>query len=277
MFYTLEKLQKENPGSHYISEGVVTHVNNCIKEIQADRSETLPTYGDRVKFTNKYGKYSLSNVNPADGFTKDGQINICEHGNSGFYYGHGISTSGGPWENVDKKNFKLIGKAEATFWTWGNNGPCGGGGVYFKTGVNLWLCDINEQRFSTEFYDVFYMSKHEPDDYGYTYSGFKAGRAFKTEADFLAWVKTFRGIIESRGKNSFTVWCYKDKLHHMTPMDQFLTLEGIDDTQIWNGSFRQVKRFYDDENHTVTTYLCREMPTLDWKTTKEYMAARKED
>ena len=98
--------------------------------------------------------------------------------------------------------------------------------------------------------------------------------------DFEAWLITYRGIIErqtkeSNGVVSMVVWTYKEDLRHMTPQDAFENIEGVEDTQLWNGGIRRVKRVYNDEAKIVTTYLCRELPELDRKTTKEYMAARK--
>ena len=281
--YTLESFKQENPNSRYISEETVKRVNQYIREIEDDRSNTVPTYGDRVEYTNKYGNYSLSNVNPADGFTDEGQINLCEGGNGGHYCKHSISTAGGPWANIDAMNFELIGKAEATFWCWGNFGACAGGGVYFRTEVNLWKCDVNEQRFSTRYNDRFYVYKHDKNEYGYIYTvtrGATSHSAYRNKEDFEAWLVTYRGIIErqateSNGVLSMVAWTYKEDLRHMTPQDIFEASKGIEDTQLWNGGIRRVKRVYDDEAKTVTTYLCRELPELDYKTTKQYMAARK--
>lgn len=53
--------------------------------------------------------------------------------------------SGGYWfSETDDKKFKYIGTRKKLFWTWGHDGPCGNGGVYFEAEVGVWELESNE-------------------------------------------------------------------------------------------------------------------------------------
>ena len=277
--YTLESLKEINHANRYLNESVVAHVNKCVTEIENDRTPLLPTYGDIVKYTDETGEYfACASVQPADGFTGDNQINLCQSGSHGHYCNHHISTSGGPWCNVDKSLFKLIGKATASFWVWGYNGACANGGVDFVAEVNLWECNLNEQKYSTEFYDRQFITKlKEPDEYGYRYSG--RNIAFRTESDYKAWLKTFNGIETRRLSEasainwSAVVWHDKEVKHYVSK-ETYDSIENyVIDTCLCNG-VRRCKRVYGE--HKVDTYITYDIPELDWRSNKEYARARLE-
>jgi len=102
--------------------------------------------------------------------------------------------------------------------------------------------------------------------------------AFENDENFYAWLRTYRGIIiDSYDDNHKIVWTYKEVMNHMTPMEKYLSItDCIVDTETFNGRKLECKRRYDDENHIVYTWLCREMPELDWRSTHSYNYARTE-
>lgn len=274
MKYTHETLKEINRCNRFVDESIVTKVNSLVSEIENDRNDSLPTYGDIVKFTDQYGSYyGKASVQPADGFTKDGQINLCQSGGHSFYHNHSCSTSGGPWTNIDRKHFKLIGKATASFWTWGYMGACAGGGVDFTVEVNLWECNVNELQYSTEFYDRQYIYDNgKPNESGYRWLG--KAIAFKTLEDYQAWLKTFNAI-EIKGNDRIEVWFDKEQKHYVS-LDVYNSIENfVLDTTLCNG-IRECKRVYDKENHKVDTYVTYDLPALDWREHKENERARQE-
>jgi hypothetical protein len=59
--------------------------------------------------------------------------------------GVSYSTSGGYWvTEKDGKKFKYVGTRKKLFWTFGHNGACGNGGVYFKAEVAVWEFESEE-------------------------------------------------------------------------------------------------------------------------------------
>ena len=273
MKYTLETLIEKNTSRSYVDESIVTKVNTLVDEIENDRNSSLPTYGDIVKYTDKYGShYGKASVQPAhNGFTKDGQINLCQSGGHSFYYNHSCDTSGGPWTNIDRKHFKLIGKATASFWTWGYMGACGNGGVDFNASVNLWECNLNEQAYSTEFYNrQFIHDNGKPDESGYRWFG--QGIAFRTLEDYQAWLKTFNAI-EIKKSTGAEVWHDKEQKHYVSLAEYNAIKNAVLDTTLCNG-VRECKRVY--SKHKVDTYVTYDIPELDWRTNKEYARARQE-
>ncbi|MBP2657185.1 MAG: hypothetical protein H6Q69_217 [Firmicutes bacterium] len=276
MEYTLETLKAINPSRRFIDKSTVDKVNTCITEIENDRNPNMPTYGDIVRYTDKDGNfYSCASVQPADGFTGENEINICVSGSHGFYWNHNISTSGGPWYHVDKSHFKLIGKSTGSFWVWGYMGAIGNGGVDFTVEVNLWECNINEQKYSTEFYDRQYIYDTGKIDDHSGYRWFGKYIAFKTLEDYKAWLKTFNGIeIKGNMDNQTIVWFDKNTDHYIS-LGAYKVIENyVPDTCVANG-VRECKRVYDNKNHKMDTYITYDIPELDWRTNKEYTRARK--
>ena len=79
-------------------------------------------------------------------------------------------------------------------------------------------------------------------------------KAWKTEEDFQAWLRTFRGVVEpGNWKNQLIVWTYKNIEHHLSP-EEYEDLNVPEDTFLMNGSIRRCKRVYDDKSYIVHTY-----------------------
>jgi len=274
--YTLASLKEINPTNDHIDESTVAKINRCITDIEGDRNAAAPTYGDIVRYTNKYGEFSpRANVNPNYGSTKE-TVTLCQSGGYAHYGNHSISTAGGAWNDIDKSHFKLRGKTETKFWTWGSRGAGPYEGVNFTAKVNLWECNVNEQDYSTEFYNKQYIYNHgKPDEDGYQWFG--KNMAFKKEEDYKAWLKTFRGTEvkeEGSSNNRCVVW-YDKEYEHCVSLDTYSVIKGyVLDTCHCNG-IRECKRVYRDD-HSVDTYMTYDIPALDSRTNKAYARARAE-
>jgi hypothetical protein len=278
--YTLESLTEFNGSDRNVSEEIVVKVNGLIKNAKESRNNLRPVYGDMVRYTDKYGKFYANSRIEMTNEDKN-EVYLCESGSAWMCEDSISIGSGGAFTWLPMESFKLIGTKKAWFQTWGSRGACASGSVNFEVEVNLWECNANEQEYSTEFYDRYFVYiNNEIDlsrpDRQYKYNS--NGNAWRTDEEFYAWLRTYRGIIvPGYDEKHCLVWTYKESMNHLTPMDEYLAItDCIVDTETFNGRKLEVKRRYDDENHIVYTWLCREMPELDWRTTKNYAYARTE-
>lgn len=257
--YTVETLKKENyhfDYEHGITESDVMKVNKIIDAIENSRSTERIQVGDVVQYTNEYGEYfphaMITNIYD--------DAEICENGNmyTNIHEGEFChSTSGGSFSHHEMKGFTYIGKTTRTFWTFGHNGACANGGVYFTATVNLWECNDNKEMFSTKTHDKYYLSYRKSDsDYQYfaSKSGGMSDNAWRTAKEMQAWLRTKRAIVT--GENTWggaIIWTYKEVKHHCSNTE-YDALNITEDIFLMNGSKRRCKRVYDDENCIIHTY-----------------------
>lgn len=257
--YTVETLKKENyhfDYEHGITESDVMKVNKIIDAIENSRSTERIQVGDVVQYTNEYGDYfphaMITNIYD--------DAEICENGNmyTNIHEGEFChSTSGGSFSHHEMKGFTYIGKTTRTFWTFGHNGACANGGVYFTATVNLWECNDNKEMFSTKTHDKYYLSYRKSDsDYQYfaSKSGGMSDNAWRTAKEMQAWLRTKRAIVT--GENTWggaIIWTYKEVKHHCSNTE-YDALNVTEDIFLMNGSKRRCKRVYDDENCIIHTY-----------------------
>jgi hypothetical protein len=257
--YTVETLKKENyhfDYEHGITESDVMKVNKIIDAIENSRSTERIQVGDVVQYTNEYGEYfphaMITNIYD--------DAEICENGNmyTNIHEGEFChSTSGGSFSHHEMKGFTYIGKTTRTFWTFGHNGACANGGVYFTATVNLWECNDNKEMFSTKTHDKYYLSYRKSDsDYQYfaSKSGGMSDNAWRTAKEMQAWLRTKRAIVT--GENTWggaIIWTYKEVKHHCSNTE-YDALNVTEDIFLMNGSKRRCKRVYDDENYIIHTY-----------------------
>ena len=231
-------------------------VNKIIDAIENSRSTERIQVGDVVQYTNEYGEYfphaMITNIYD--------NTEICENGNmyTNIHEGEFChSTSGGSFSHHEMKGFTYIGKTTRTFWTFGHNGACANGGVYFTTTVNLWECNDNKEMFSTKTHDKYYLSYRKSDsDYQYfaSKSGGMSDNAWRTAKEMQAWLRTKRAIVT--GENTWggaIIWTYKEVKHHCSNTE-YDALNVTEDIFLMNGSKRRCKRVYDDENCIIHTY-----------------------
>lgn len=274
MAYTLETLKEINQrycGSHYMNQDDVDKANKYVDLIERTRSTETPKVGDILQITNKHGEYFERAHIEREDLHYGG--NICEHPYVPFINaredGTGIrcSTSGGAWCDVDFKDMKYIGKAKKRFCDWGWGGARADGAVEFEAEVSVWEYKDPEQLFpgfTTREYEKYYIDdRGEDSDYtlktGYRYHISRGGgmnyKAFKDKAGLDAWLKTFKGtVFEGFSKNQKVVWTWKQRQEYPSPMEFDAMPEPIDSI-IFNGAVRKCKRRYDEETHTVTTYM----------------------
>lgn len=231
-------------------------VNKIIDAIENSRSTERIQVGDVVQYTNEYGEYfphaMITNIYD--------NTEICENGNmyTNIHEGEFChSTSGGSFSHHEMKGFTYIGKTTRTFWTFGHNGACANGGVYFTATVNLWECNDNKEMFSTKTHDKYYLSYRKSDsDYQYfaSKSGGMSDNAWRTAKEMQAWLRTKRAIVT--GENTWggaIIWTYKEVKHHCSNTE-YDALNVTEDIFLMNGSKRRCKRVYDDENCIIHTY-----------------------
>lgn len=304
--YTLETLSEINQrflSAHYeLLQIDVDKANECIELIEKSRTTENPMRGDIVRYTTENGEYYAHAFIES---IKDGQAYIAESSsvyvcaNEKFQDGFSCQVSaGGAFHYIPVDHMVYIGTEEKRFWHFGHCGGCADGGIDFYATVNVWECDLNEERYSTRTHDKHYISYNpEPDKFGDNYQFVSdKHKAWKTENDFQAWLRTFKGVVEpGNWENQLIVWTYKNIEHHLSP-EEYEDLNVPEDTFLMNGSIRRCKRVYDDKSYIVHTYFVWywnepekdfyerateqnkviDSYTLDWRTHKENEYARKE-
>lgn len=305
--YTPEILSKINQrflSAHYeLTESDVEKVNTCVELLEKSRTPEKPMPGDIVQYTDEHGNYYSSAFIEK---VENNKAYIAEHANAYLdlneEFETGISvfvSAGGAFHYIPLEQMIYTDKqTKRRFWHFGHCGACADGGIDFYATVNVWECDLNEERYSTRTHDKHYISYDpEPDKFGGNYQFVSdKHKAWKTEEDFQAWLRTFRGVVEpGNWKNQLIVWTYKNIEHHLSP-EEYEDLNVPEDTFLMNGSIRRCKRVYDDKSYIVHTYFVWywdepekdfyerateqnkviDSYTLDWRTHKENEYARKE-
>lgn len=284
--YTIESLKQINcrfTCEHRLYESDVEMANNYVKIIEGSRSTATPQVGDIVRYTNEYGEYyGHAHIEKAD----DVEVYICESPYVPFVRkrdnGIGCSTSGGAWKHIPIGEFKYLGTELKTFCDWGHCGPCANGAVEFQAEVSVWEYTHPDNRYApytTKDYDRMFIS-YVVDEFGNPTNGsdyryFGNGIAFKTDEDYQAWLRTYRGV-ELRGawESQAVVFKYRECEYYITK-EEWDALDYPIDTRTCNGIIF-VKVYYDDENHWIRTYRYTNDGSANWRTHKPYMLARRE-
>lgn len=261
--YTLETLSKINQrflSAHYeLTESDVEKVNTCVELLEKSRTTEKPIRGDIVRYTTENGEYYAHAFIES---IKDGQAYISESSsvyvcaNEKFQDGFSCQVSaGGAFHYIPVDHMVYIGTEEKRFWHFGHCGGCADGGIDFYATVNVWECNLNKGRYSTKTHNKYYIYYDpEPEKRKSPYHFTTNGKAWKTEEDFQAWLRTFRGVVEpGNWENQLIVWTYKNIEHHLSP-EEYEDLNVPEDTFLMNGSIRRCKRIYDDKNYIVHTY-----------------------
>lgn len=210
---TLEQLRENNKGYAYgadmLKERDLEIVNNLIKKIEGTRTEA-PQPLDKIIYTDKYGGYYPDAMLEGDTY-HDGMPCIVQHASAHVYIRSdgtiGFSTSGGSYDGKkDIAKFEYIGKAERTFWTWSSAGAGASHGIYFQAEVSAFRYNerANELKHLTgEFLTPIYIHEHEdkPDEYGYCYTAFSAGKAWRSKKALESYLSA-HGAIEEKTPNA---------------------------------------------------------------------------
>lgn len=260
--YTLKTLSEINQrflSAHYeLLQTDVDKANKCIELIEKSRTTERPMRGDIVRYTTENGEYY------AHAFIEsihDGQAYIAESSsvyacaNEKFEDGFSCQVSaGGAFHYIPVDHMVYIGTEEKRFWHFGHCGGCADGGIDFYATVNVWECNLNKGRYSTKTHNKYYIYYDpEPEKRKSPYHFTTNGKAWKTKADFQAWLRTVRGVVEPSETKLFVVWTYKQAEHHCSP-EEYEDLNAPEDTFLMNGSIRRCKRIYDDKHYIVHTY-----------------------
>lgn len=261
--YTLETLSKINQrflSAHYeLTESDVEKVNTCVELLEKSRTTEKPIRGDIVRYTTENGEYYAHAFIES---IKDGQAYIAESSsvyvcaNEKFQDGFSCQVSaGGAFHYIPVDHMVYIGTEKKRFWHFGHCGGCADGGIDFYATVNVWECNLNKGRYSTKTHNKYYIYYDpEPEKRKSPYHFTTNGKAWKTEEDFQAWLRTFRGVVEpGNWENQLIVWTYKNIEHHLSP-EEYEDLNVPEDTFLMNGSIRRCKRVYDDKSYIVHTY-----------------------
>lgn len=263
---TLKQINQSYDYQHRINELDVDKANKWVTFIESTRNKNMPQIGDIVEFTDKHGNYYKdSHIEKIE----DDMLNICEQPYIPFVGTHNnklyTSTSGGAWANIPQ-TLKLIGKREKLFKDWGHCGACANGAINFQAIVNVWEYIEPDQLYvgySTKNYSQFYVSvledkeqreQHNGYKYLVTTSGCTSHTAFRTDKEYQAWLKTFKGVeFNGHWKNQKIVWTYK-QYEKCVPLEEYNSIKNaIIDSTMCNGTIQQCKRIY--ENNTVKTFL----------------------
>ena len=284
--YTIESLKQINGRftcEHRLYESDVEMANNYVKLIEGSRSTLTPQVGDIVRYTNEYGEYyGYAHIEKVD----EVEAYICERPYVPFIWkknnGIGCNTSGGAWKHIPIGDFRYLGTEPKTFCDWGHCGACANGAVEFQAEVSVWEYTHPDNRFApytTKDYNRMFIS-YVVDEFGNPREGsdyryFGDGIAFKTDEDYQAWLRTYRGVeLQGGWENQKVVFLYRENSYYIT-QEEWEALDYPIDTRMCNGIIF-VKVLYDEQNHLIHTYRYTNDGSANWRTHKPYMLARYE-
>ena len=95
-------------------------------------------------------------------YIADGKANTCENAyvhicrNDENVLGFRLLSSGGSWANLPVSKMKYAGQEEKRFWDFGS-GIYRTRGIDFYATVYVWMCDLNEDLFSTMTHNKYYL------------------------------------------------------------------------------------------------------------------------
>lgn len=216
--YTIETLSRINADyilrNHVISQLDVDMVNAYIELIESSRSASEPRPGDIIRYTDPYGEYF---PHAHLEYIADGKANTCENAyvhicrSDENVLGFRLISSGGSWENLPVSKMKYAGQQEKRFWDFGSVRSCAKGIDFYAT-ANVWICDLNEYPFSTMTHDKYYLyflNQGRNGDHFFLSSRENGDRAWKTEEELQAWIRTYRGTVSCFGEKQAVVWTYR--------------------------------------------------------------------
>lgn len=287
--YTLETLSIASPGfcgAHSLNQDDVDIVNKAVKLIQESRKNT-PQPGDVVRYTDKYGSfYPTARIDQI----RDDMANLlCVVGNQWVFYREGGSKSlsfqvgcGGPFVNdFAVEQFEFLGKRKVPFVIHGHLGSCAHGALDFEAEVNEWRYvepGAMHGEYTTENWDRRYFYRREdnpqsPPNVFENYQYISDGLGFRTDADFKAWVNTYRAkVFDSQSEGHKVVFYYRERAH-LISKEEWEALDLPMDTRVCNGLI-MVKVRYDDESHIVHAYRYTNAGNLSRLGLHEYEIAR---
>ncbi len=126
---------------------IANHITDLLRE--KVKSNT-PEIGDRI-ILEGYNSYDKKDVVYDDGIIeslnayKTGKLYACCNGSPYIYNTGNLSVSGGYFLTIDPSKVEFVGYSTRFFWTFGWNGACGNGGIYFEAPVKVWRYKNNEE------------------------------------------------------------------------------------------------------------------------------------
>ncbi|MBA3010051.1 MAG: DUF4121 family protein [Desulfobacula sp.] len=125
---------------HGLTDKDVLIANRMHDLILNSRDKSRPTPGDIIVCCSDQISYEYGHLNTD---IKTEYCSICTQAYTPFVFDDldmpYFSTSGGYWiSETDPKMFEYIGERKKLFCTWGHDGACAGGAVYFEVLVNAW-------------------------------------------------------------------------------------------------------------------------------------------
>lgn len=205
---TIDELRENNRGYAYganmLKECDLEIVNNLIEKIESTRTNT-PQPLDKIIYTDKYGGHYPNAMLEGDTYY-DGLPCIVQHASAHVYIRKDgelcFSTSGGSYDGKKEiANFGYIGKAKRTFWTWSSAGAGASHGIYFQAEVSAFTYNERAEELkhlTGEYLTPIYVCEHEnkPDEYGYRYTAFGAGRAWRSKKELDSYLAAHKAIEE---------------------------------------------------------------------------------
>ncbi len=153
--YTLESLKIQDPAydhNHGMTEKDVQIVNDLLLHFNERVKSEKPLPGD-IMLLEGYNSYhdrvvcyrggidalNMYGENGLYCFTAgESHVRLVKSRDKNKWTDLSFSTSGGYFLNVDPAQAKFEGYDMNQFWTWGSQGACGDGGIYFKVPVKVW-------------------------------------------------------------------------------------------------------------------------------------------
>lgn len=142
-YYTEETLRSLNAAYdtlYGITSRETEKVNGIIRRMEkAGRFPPVPQEGDLLEYFPQNGDYfPQAHIETI----RKGQATVCLASHAPFCHTKNrkvcYSTEGGPWTRVPSAGMTPAGLATKCFQTWGRNGRCRNGEVYFHTVVRSW-------------------------------------------------------------------------------------------------------------------------------------------
>ena len=215
---TIDELRENNrwyfmPAS-MIKDKDLEIVNSLIDAIENSRMES-PARMDNIVYTDKYGSYFPEAMLESDTYC-DGLPCIVQSASAHVWLRDdnsiGLSSSGGCYDGQkDIKKFQYAGKTRRVFWTWGAWGSGANHGLYFHADVSCFVYNerAEELRHLTgEFLRPIYIAEHKPDEYGYRFTAYCAGMAWKSRAELDKFIFE-REAIQEHTPNGLKYWLKK--------------------------------------------------------------------
>lgn len=279
--YTLETLKPLNNrflASHlFLIQWDVDMANKWVRRIEATRDQSKPMPMDTLRYYNEHGDYYRHALIAS---IKDGQAEICEVPYTPFLYGNdkhvGGSASGGAWTWLPVSDMVYVGQESRRFTDWGHCGACADGAVDFEATVNVWEYHAPNKLYG-EYNTKTWAKQHiqyreEPSEFGYHWFG--NGQAWKHEAEYRAWLETYKGVeFDGHWPGQKVVFHYR-LVSHLISRAEWDALSLPTDTRMMNLTIIPIKYEYDDEQHQLHEYRYSNSGDMDVREHAAYRVAR---